>query len=137
MNATPIQNVGLLENQRLSTQAQAPLDQQNMSLNTTALVNFKSGRTAKTNDYMNPGAPKVPTTHYIRAATANNAAKKRGSNPLDPFNNSIGFKSSASMARRNHLRNPNMTRPPHMASHLPGLSPQSAGENQHRLMQKL
>ena len=99
--------------------------------------NFKSGRTAKPSDYNNPiQAPKVPTTQYIRAATANNANKKRGSNFTDAFNSSIGFKSSASMARRN-LKNPNTGNIPQLTSNLPGLSPTSTGDNQRSLMQKL
>lgn len=54
MNATPIQNVGLIDpNKR---QGNLPLfEQQSKSLNATGLINnFKTGRTAKQNDYNNP-----------------------------------------------------------------------------------
>ena len=52
MNATPIQNVGLLENQRRNGHT-AVFDHHSKSLNATGLVNFKTGRTAKANDYTN------------------------------------------------------------------------------------
>ena len=60
MNATPIQNVGLLENQRRNGHT-AIFDHHSKSLNATGVVNFKTGRTAKTNDYANGNqAPTVP-----------------------------------------------------------------------------
>mmetsp|Transcript_39779 Transcript_39779/g.52086 ORF Transcript_39779/g.52086 Transcript_39779/m.52086 type:complete len:124 (+) Transcript_39779:1596-1967(+) len=121
MNSTPVQNVGLLEKQMMNEGQSKFFDNQSKSLNTTTLVNFKSGR-AKYNDYSGQ-APKMPTIQYIRAATANNASKKRGSNLTETFNSSIGFKSSASMAKRNLRMMTNKLAALDTASNLPGLSP--------------